>query len=405
MKLGINGLGRIGKLSLWNHVSKQFFSEIIVNLGRNVGGGLEDIAAAVERDSTYGRLGMFLHGNKGGRVIENLNEEKGSMTINGVPVTFLRTARNPKDINWQNNQVRLVVDTTGAFKDPTADPDEGRGSVRGHLLAGAEKVMVSAPFKIQAKGLDMPEDAVTMVMGINDDDYDPARHNIISAASCTTTCLSYMIKPLLDHFGAGRILSASMVTVHAATGSQEVLDRLPAAGASDLRKNRSILNNIILTTTGAANALALVIPEMKSIGFIAESVRIPTSTGSLIVLVINLQDELDNPIKRNLLHSIYEEYSQTSPYLVFSKEQNVSSDIIGMPRAAVVIESTEIHTRTATIKVNLQNLKNFRCETDVSPILDVPFTQAAIYGWYDNELGSYTNMLGELTIKVAERMV
>ncbi|NLX19301.1 MAG: glyceraldehyde-3-phosphate dehydrogenase, partial [Desulfobulbus sp.] len=284
MKLGINGLGRIGKLSLWNHVSKQFFSEIVVNLGRNVGGGLEDIAAAVERDSTYGRLAMFLHGHKGGRVIENLNEEKGTMTINGVPVTFLRTARNPKDINWQDNQVRLVVDTTGAFKDPTADPDEGKGSVRGHLMAGAEKVMVSAPFKIKAKGLDMPEDAVTMVMGINDDDYDPARHNIISAASCTTTCLSYMIKPLLDHFGAGRILSASMVTVHAATGSQEVLDRLPAAGASDLRKNRSILNNIILTTTGAANALALVIPEMKSIGFIAESVRIPTSTGSLIVL-------------------------------------------------------------------------------------------------------------------------
>ncbi|NLX18772.1 MAG: glyceraldehyde-3-phosphate dehydrogenase, partial [Desulfobulbus sp.] len=123
------------------------------------------------------------------------------------------------------------------------------------------------------------------------------------------------------------------------------------------------------------------------------------------VLVINLQDELDNPIKRDLLNSIYEEYSRTSPYLVFSKEQNVSSDIIGMPRAAVVIESTEIHTRTATIKVNLQNLKNFRCEAEASPVLDVPFTQAAIYGWYDNELGSYTNMLGELTIKVAERMV
>ena len=405
MKLGLNGLGRIGKLSLWNHVSKQFFSEIVVNLGRNVGGGLEDIAASIEKDSTYGRLSMFLHGHKGGRVIENLNEEKGSMTINGVPVTFLRKARNPKDIDWQANQVRLVVDTTGAFKDPTADPNEGKGSVRGHLLAGAEKVMVSAPFKIQAKGLDMPEDAVTMVMGINDDDYDPAKHNVISAASCTTTCLSYMIKPLLDHFGAGRMLSASMVTVHAATGSQEVLDRLPAAGASDLRKNRSILNNIILTTTGAAKALSLVIPEMKSIGFIAESVRIPTSTGSLIVLVLNFQDELDNPIKRTLLNSIYEEYAKTSPYLVFSKEQNVSSDIIGMPRAAVVIESTEIHTRTATIQVNLQNLKNFKFEPGTSPILDVPLTQAVIYGWYDNELGSYTNMLGELTMSVAERMV
>ena len=103
MKLGLNGLGRIGKLSLWNHVSRQFFSEIVVNLGRNVGGGLEDIAASIERDSTYGRLSMYLHGHKGGRVIENLNEEKGSMTINGVPVTFLRKARNPKDIDWQAN--------------------------------------------------------------------------------------------------------------------------------------------------------------------------------------------------------------------------------------------------------------------------------------------------------------
>lgn len=405
MKLGLNGLGRIGKLSLWNHVAKKYFSEVVVNLGRDVGNGLEDIAAAIEKDSTYGRLSTYINGYKGGRVIENLNEAAGTMTINGVPVTFLRTARNPKDIDWQGNQVRLVVDTTGVFKDPTADADEARGSVRGHLQAGAEKVIVSAPFKIKAKGLDMPDDAITTVMGINDDDFDPARHSIISAASCTTTCLSYMIKPLIDHFGADRLLSASMVTVHAATGSQEVLDRLPAAGATDLRKNRSILNNIILTTTGAAKALALVIPEMQSIGFIAESVRIPTSTGSLIVLVLNLQDELDNPIKRNLLNDIYEEYSKTSPYLLYSTEQNVSSDIVGMPKAAVVIESTEIHTRTATIRVNLNQLKNIKVEGSGSSMLEVPFTQAAIYGWYDNEFGSYTNMLGELTKTIADRMV
>ncbi len=94
------------------------------------------------------------------------------------------------------------------------------------------------------------------------------------------------------------MLSASMVTIHAATGSQNVLDSVPGAGATDLRKNRSILNNIILTSTGAAKALALVIPEMQSIGFIAESVRVPTSTGSLIVLVLNLQDDLANPVKR-----------------------------------------------------------------------------------------------------------
>ena len=405
MKLGLNGLGRIGKLSLWNHVTKKYFDELVINLGRDVGGGLEHLAAAIEKDSTYGRLSTYVNGYKGGRVIENLDEAAGTMTINGVPVRFLRTARNPKDIDWQAQQVRLVVDTTGQFKDPTADPEEGRGSCRGHLLAGAEKVIVSAPFKIKAKGLDMPEDAVTCVMGINDDDFDPSRHSIVSAASCTTTCLSYMIKPLLNHFGAERLLSASMVTVHAATGTQEVLDRLPGAGATDLRKNRSILNNIILTSTGAAKALSLVIPEMKSIGFIAESVRVPTTAGSLIVLVLNLQDELDNPIKRGLINEIYEEYSKTSPYLIYSEEQNVSSDIMGMPKAAVVIESTEIHTRTAAIRVNLDQLKNVKLEGSSASVLEVPLTQAVIYGWYDNELGSYTNMLGELTKTIADRMV
>jgi glyceraldehyde 3-phosphate dehydrogenase len=405
MKLGINGLGRIGKLSLWHHVSRKYFSEIVVNLGRGVGRGLEDIAASIEKDSTYGRLSAYLHGHRAGRVVEDLREEEGTMTVNGVPVTILRQARNPRDIRWQDNGTRLVVDTTGVFRDPTADPDEGRGSIRGHLQAGADKVLLSAPFKIKAKGMEMPEDAVTTVMGINDDDYDPTRHSIVSAASCTTTCLSYMMKPLIDHFGAGRLLSASMVTVHAATGSQQVLDRLPGDGASDLRKNRSILNNIILTTTGAAKALGLVIPEMKSIGFIAESVRIPTSTGSLIVLVLNLQDELEKPVGRTLINSIYQKYAETSPYLNYSEEQNVSSDIIGMPAAAAVIEATETHTRTASIKVNLEKLKVCNLEPGEMPILEVPVTQAVIYGWYDNELGSYTNMLGDLTVSVAENMV
>lgn len=406
MKLGLNGLGRIGKLSLWHHVSRQFFPEIVVNLGRNVGSGLEDIAATVSKDSTYGRLSTYLHGHKGGRVIENLNEQAGTMTINGVPVTFLREARNPKDIKWQENGVRIVVDTTGVFKDPTADAEADRGSVRGHLQAGAEKVLVSAPFKIKAKGIDMPDDAITTVMGINDDDYKPDQHSIISAASCTTTCLSYMIKPLIDHFGADRLLSASMVTVHAATGSQQVLDRVPGAGATDLRKNRSILNNIILTTTGAAKALALVIPEMKTIGFIAESVRVPTSTGSLIVLVLNLQDDLADPVKRDLINSIYRDYAATTKYLEYSTEQNVSSDIIGTPEAAAVIESTETHTRTASISVNLEHMKSINLQPgQVPPVLEVPVTQAVIYGWYDNELGSYTNMLGDLTVSVAERMV
>jgi len=246
---------------------------------------------------------------------------------------------------------------------------------------------------------------VTTVIGINDDDYEPSRHNVISAASCTTTCLAYMIKPLMDNFGAENFLSASMVTVHAATGSQQVLDRLPSAGATDLRKSRSILNNIILTTTGAARALSLVIPEMKNIGFIAESVRIPTSTGSLIVLVLNLQDDLENPIKRDWINSIYRDYAASSPYIDYSEEQNVSSDIVCIPCAATVIEGTETHTRTATVNVNLDKIKSCNIEPGASPRIQVPVTQAVIYGWYDNELGSYTNMLGDLTVSLTDKMV
>lgn len=406
MKLGINGLGRIGKLSLWHHVSRKHFSEIVINIGREVGKDLHDLAASVERDSSYGRLATYLHGHKGGRVIEELDNDTGKMRINGVPVTILRQTRNPGEIAWQGNGVQLVVDTTGVFKDPTADADNPKGSIRGHLHAGAEKVLLSAPFKISARGLGMPEDAITTIMGINDEDYSPGKHSVISAASCTTTCLSYMIKPLMESIGADNFLSASMVTVHAATGSQQVLDRLPGSGAADLRKNRSILNNIILTTTGAAKALSLVIPEMKNIGFIAESVRVPTSTGSLIVLVLNLQDDLEDPFNRTQLNSIYKEYAENSRYLQFSEKQNVSCDIIGFPEAGAVIEGTETHTRTATIPVNLKKTQLVQSLRDEdNPILQVPVTQAVIYGWYDNELGSYTNMLGDLTVKVADSMV
>ncbi|MCJ7599892.1 MAG: glyceraldehyde-3-phosphate dehydrogenase [Desulfobulbaceae bacterium] len=402
MKLGINALGRIGKLTLWHHVGRKYFSEIVVNTGREIGQGLADLAASIERDSTYGRLGNYLYGYKGGRMIENVNEIEGTMTINGLPVKILRESRNPKDIKWKENGVRVVVDTTGVFSDPTGDPDSRSGALRGHLAAGAEKAILSAPFKIKQQGLNMPADAVTTVMGINAEDYIPSKHNLISAASCTTTCLSYMMKPLLDQIGAENFLSASMVTVHAVTGSQKVLDSLPKTGATDLRKNRSILNNIILTTTGAAKALRLVIPEMKEIGFIAESVRIPTSTGSLIVLVVNLQDDLDDPIKRDKINSIYREFAKANPYLQYSDEQNVSSDIIGTPFAAATIEGAETHTRTATIRINLSKIKG--CAAS-EPIMIVPVTQAVIYGWYDNELGSYTNMLADRTISIAEQMV
>jgi glyceraldehyde 3-phosphate dehydrogenase len=408
--LGINGLGRIGKLTLWHHVGRKYFKEIVINMGRTVGTSLGDLAHYIERDSTYGWLHGYLYGHNAQRIITDIDDGRGTMKIDGVSVRVLRTARNPKDIDWIDQGVRLVVDTTGQFLDPTVPPDYSKGSVRGHLDAGAQKVIVSAPFKIKDKSKSMPEDAVTTVMGINDNQYDPQRHNIISNASCTTTCLAHMIKPLMDTFGPKKILSASMATVHAATSSQEVLDRPASQGTVDLRKNRSILNNIILTTTGAADTLGLVIPEMKTIGFIAESVRIPNTTGSLIILVVNLQEELSGEtIRRETINQIYRQISKDDPngYLLYTEEQNVSGDIIGLPKAAAIIEGRETHTRTADVSIGFN-----KCTGMPKDLLDkygqtaitTSITQAVIYGWYDNELGSYVNILGDRTVSIAEDM-
>lgn len=410
LKLGINGLGRIGKLTLWHHVARKAFGEIVVNIGRPAGTSLADVAHYIERDSTYGWLHGYLYGHQAPPVITDIDEKKGTLRIDGLPVRFLRDQRNPVDIGWGGHGVRLVVDTTGQFLDPTLGPEHPKGSVRGHLAAGAEKVVVSAPFKIKDKTAAVPADAVTTVMGVNGNDYVPRTHRIISAASCTTTCLAHMMRPLIDSFGAKRILSASMATVHAATSSQEVLDRLPAAGKGDLRKNRSIMNNIILTSTGAANALRLVIPEMKDIPFIAESVRIPTSTGSLIILVLNLQEETaGGRIERGAINAIYRQAAADSPdgYLMYSEQQNVSADIIGMPRAAAIIEGAETHTRTAEACIDLAKVPGM--EADVlaslkSVVVRIPVTQAVIYGWYDNEKGSYVRMLGDRTVSIAEGM-
>ncbi len=410
LTLGVNGFGRIGKLTVWHHVARKYFNEIIVNIGREIGTSLEDIAHYAERDSTYGSLHGFLYGQGAASLIRDLDEESGTMTVDGITVRFLRASRNPAEINWREYGVKLVVDTTGQFLDPTLPNDHPKGSVRGHLESGAEKVIVSAPFKIKEKGNPMPDDAVTTVMGINDNAYDPRRHKIISNASCTTTCLAHMIKPLINAFGPKKILSASMATVHAATGSQQVLDKLPKTGAVDLRKNRSILNNIILTTTGAADALRLVIPEMEEIGFIAESVRIPTSTGSLIILVVNLQEEQTGEfIDREVIGEIYSQAASDDPngYLHYSEKQNVSGDIIGTPRAAVIIEGHETHTRTAEAAIDLGKVPGL--PKDIITLLKdtvvrVPVTQAVIYGWYDNEMGSYVNILGDRTISVAEHL-
>ncbi|HDR05946.1 MAG TPA: glyceraldehyde-3-phosphate dehydrogenase [Candidatus Marinimicrobia bacterium] len=405
--LGINGLGRIGKLSLWHHIGRRYFDRIVVNLGRGSGEGIKTIAEMVEKDTTYGRMHHFLKGRQARSLIKIPEGSSNQLFIDNIPVTFLTAARNPREINWRGENVELVVDTTGAFVDPTHAADYAKGSLRGHLEAGAKKLILSAPFKIKTKGMKMPEDAAMFIYGINHAAFDPAKHSLLAAASCTTTGLAHMIKPLLEHKESKEILTASMSTVHAATNSQSVLDTVPADGAKDLRKTRSILNNIILTSTGAAKALEQVIPEMNGIGFMADSVRIPTQTASLIILNITFLSELDefgdSKINRNFINRLYKEAEEKNQGLLrVSYEQNVSADMIGED-AAVLIEGSETHTRTGFINLDLANIPGIDA-ADLK-MINIPVTHAKIFGWYDNEYGSYTNRLAELTCYVHEMMI
>jgi glyceraldehyde 3-phosphate dehydrogenase len=406
--LGINGLGRIGKLTLWHHVGRKYFQKIVVNQGRPVGKDLSAVAQAIEKDSTYGPLHRFLYGVRGQRVIEIVDEKLGQLLIDGIPVTVLREHRNPREIPWRDHGVELVVDCTGSFNDPTLAPDHPKGSIRGHLQAGARKVLNSAPFKIKDKALKMPGDAATFLYGINHTEFDPRKHLVVSGASCTTTALAHMILPLVEHFQSKTIMTASMSTVHAVTNTQSVLDSMPGTGDSDLRKQRSILNNIILTSTGAAGALEAVIPEVREIGFMADSVRVPIPTESLIILNVTFQSRIrpdgKGSISAQVINDLYEEASEGKQkgLLRFTLEQNVSSDLIGDP-AAVVIEGCETHTRTGFIAVDLREVPGLPPEALQSlpdTLLKVPVTHAKIFGWYDNEYGSYTNRLADLSVYV-----
>ena len=406
--LGINGLGRIGKLTLWHHVARKHFSRIVVNLGSEVGRDLDAVCGVIEKDSTYGSMHRFLYGVNAEPCVHILDREQRLIEVAGVPVRVLQKARNPRDIGWREHGARVVVDTTGAFDDPTRSIDDPNGSLRGHLAAGADVVLYSAAFKIKDKALSTPDDATTLIYGCNHELFEPTRHRLVSAASCTTTALAHMVKPLLDHLPDSVLMTASMSTVHAATNSQSVLDTVPKAGAKDLRRNRSVLNSIILTSSNAARALEDVIPEIREIGFMADSVRIPVPTQSLIILNVTFQSRIGtdgkSSVDRSMLNRIYQESAAGSQkgLLFYSEDQNVSADVQGM-RAAVVIEASETHTRTGFVEMDLAGvpgLERKALEHFEATRVHVPVTHARVFGWYDNEYGSYTNLLGDLTVHV-----
>ncbi len=392
--IGINGFGRIGKLTLWNMLLKDDFDRIVINLGREVGKSLVDLVDYAIYDSTYGTLHNFLFGFGGSKeqAVEITDEANGEVTFYGKKIKFLRSERNPEKIPWGQEGARVVIDTTGKFVDPS-DESSPNGSLRGHIAGGARKVILSAPFKLKGKSKTLPEDAVMMVYGVNHMNFDPMNHHIISAASCTTTALAHMMKPLLDHEETSAILTASMSTIHSMTNSQNVLDAVPKSGTSDLRKNRAAGYNIILSTTGAAKALEYILPVMKNIGFMADSVRVPVQTVSLINLNLTFHTPLDKDgfpkINRDFINNVYREAAagMQKDLLYLSERQNVSSDLKGQ-MAACVIEGNDTHTRTGFV--------------DIPPLSNVPVTHAKIFGWYDNELGSYVNCLTKLAVYISK---
>jgi glyceraldehyde 3-phosphate dehydrogenase len=241
-KIGINGFGRIGRQVF--KAARDFYPDTLEVVAVNDIGDVPTMAHLLKYDSNYGRFDGTVEVTDGGLLVDEV-------------LLKVLAERDPANLPWGDLDVDIVVEATGLFRD--------RESAGKHIQAGAKKVIISAP----AKGEDL-----TIVLGVNDDKYDPAAHHIISNASCTTNCLAPAAKVVNDHFG---IIQGMMTTIHAYTNDQRILD-LPH---KDLRRARAAALSVIPTTTGAAKAVALVIPELKG-KFDGYALRVPTPTVSVV---------------------------------------------------------------------------------------------------------------------------
>jgi glyceraldehyde 3-phosphate dehydrogenase len=309
--------------------------------------GIEIVAA-----NDLGDIGTFAHLLKFDTLLGTLDVDvsatDSTITAGDSKITFV-AERDPANLPWADLGVDVVIESTGRFTD--------RAGASKHLEAGAKKVIISAP----AKGED-----ITIVLGVNDDKYDPAAHNIISNASCTTNCVAPMAKVLLDSFG---IVKGLMTTIHAYTNDQVILD----FAHKDLRRARAAAQNIIPTSTGAAKATSLVLPELKG-KMDGISMRVPVMDGSVTDLVCQLEREVTvEEVNAAYMAAAIE--GPLQPYLHYTKDEIVSSDIVGTP---------------------------WSCTFD-SLLTMTNGDQVKVIGWYDNEWG-YSSRLADLTAMVAARL-
>lgn len=330
VNVAINGFGRIGR---------SFFRAALASK--------HDVTIVAVNDLTDPKALAHLlkYDSVSGRLPVTVEAADGAIIVDGKSITVF-AERDPGSLPWGSLDIDIVIESTGFFTD--AD------KAKAHLEAGAKKVIISAP----ATGEDF-----TVVMGVNHQDYDPAAHHIVSNASCTTNCLAPMAKVFHDAFGIERGL---MTTVHAYTADQNLQD----GPHSDLRRARAAAVNIVPTSTGAAKAIGLVLPELKGKldGF---ALRVPVPTGSITDLTV----EASREVTLEEVQAVFKKAADTGPFagiLRYSEEPLVSSDIVGDPFSSIIDAG----------------------------LIRVLGTQVKMSSWYDNEWG-YSNRLVDLSAFMA----
>ncbi|MBA0050437.1 type I glyceraldehyde-3-phosphate dehydrogenase [Streptomyces sp. AJS327] len=332
IRVGINGFGRIGR---------NFFRALLEQ-----GADIEIVGVNDLTDNAT-LLHLLKYDSILGRLQQDVSHTDDTITVGGQ--TFRTMAeRDPAQIPWGELGADIVIESTGIFT-KKADAEK-------HIQAGAKKVIISAPAK---------DEDITVVMGVNEDQYDPAKHNVISNASCTTNCVAPMAKVMEENFG---IVKGLMTTVHAYTNDQRILD-FPH---KDLRRSRAAAENIIPTTTGAAKATALVLPQLKG-KLDGIAMRVPVPTGSVTDLVL----ELEREVTRDEINAVFQKAAegQLKGVLEYTADPIVSSDIVNFP-ASCVFDSLLTMAQGKQVK---------------------------IVGWYDNEWG-YSNRIVDLTVFVGNQL-
>ncbi|MBV7295408.1 type I glyceraldehyde-3-phosphate dehydrogenase [Corynebacterium sp. TAE3-ERU12] len=332
VRVGINGFGRIGR---------NFFRAVMES-GADI-----DIVAVNDLTDNKTLAHLLKYDSLLGRIGQDVTFDDESITV-GDKRIVVWAERDPKNLPWSDVDVDIVVESTGFFTDANA--------AKAHIDGGAKKVIISAPAK--------NEDA-TFVVGVNHTDYDPEKHNIISNASCTTNCLAPMAKVLDEEFGIERGL---MTTIHAYTGDQ----RLHDAPHKDLRRARAAALNIVPTSTGAAKAVALVLPQLKGVldGY---ALRVPVPTGSVTDLTFTAKKEVSVEAVNAAIKKAAE--GDLKGVLAYSEDPLVSTDIVTDPHSSIFD----------------------------SGLTKVIGDQVKVVSWYDNEWG-YSNRLVDLTTYVGERL-